>query len=217
MNDRLGEHLTEAFWETLHIVGVSGAWTLLGGLLLGTVLYVTSKTGPRPLAAVNAPLGLAVNVGRSAPFVLLMVAVVPLTRALTGTTIGTEAAIVPLAVASIPFYARLVESALLEVQPGLIEAARSMGAGVTALVWRVVLPEATPGLIRGFTVTLVAVVSYSAMAGIVGGGGLGDLAYRYGYQRFETAYMIWPLVILVVLVQLFQILGDRCARTLDRR
>ena len=216
-DDRLVELLTEAFWETLHIVSVAGAWTLLGGLLLGTILYVTSKTGPKPIAVVNAPLGLIVNIGRSAPFVLLMVAVVPLTRLITGTSIGTEAAIVPLSVASIPFFARLVEGALLEVQPGLIEAARSMGAGTPALVWRVVLPEATPGLIRGFTVTLVAVVSYSAMAGIVGGGGLGDLAYRYGYQRFETEYMIWPLVILVVLVQLFQILGDRCARTLDRR
>lgn len=217
MNPRLAEQLTEAFWETLHIVGVAGAWTLLGGLLLGTILYITSKTGPRPIAAVNAPLGLIVNIGRSAPFVLLMVAVVPLTRLITGTSIGTEAAIVPLTIASIPFFARLVEGALLEVQPGLIEAARSMGASTPALVWRVVLPEATPGLIRGFTVTLVAVVSYSAMAGIVGGGGLGDLAYRYGYQRFQTEYMIWPLVILVVLVQLFQILGDRCARTLDRR
>lgn len=217
MTDRLVELLTEAFWETLHIVAVSGAFTLLGGLLLGTILYITSATGPRPIAVVNAPLGLIVNIGRSAPFVLLMVAVVPLTRLITGTSIGTEAAIVPLTVASIPFFARLVEGALLEVQPGLIEAARSMGAGTPALVWRVVLPEATPGLIRGFTVTLVAVVSYSAMAGIVGGGGLGDLAYRYGYQRFETEYMIWPLVILVVLVQLFQILGDRCARTLDRR
>lgn len=217
MTDRMIELLTEAFWETLHIVAVSGAWTLLGGLVLGTVLYVTSKTGPRPFAVVNAPLGLVVNIGRSAPFVLLMVAVVPLTRLITGTSIGTEAAIVPLTVASIPFFARLVEGALLEVQPGLIEAARSMGASTPALVWRVVLPEATPGLIRGFTVTLVAVVSYSAMAGIVGGGGLGDLAYRYGYQRFQTEYMIWPLVILVVLVQLFQILGDRCARTLDRR
>jgi D-methionine transport system permease protein len=217
VNDRLGELLTEAFWETLHIVAVSGAWTLLGGLLLGTVLYITSTTGPKPIALVNAPLGLIVNIGRSAPFVLLMVAVVPFTRLITGTSIGTEAAIVPLTVASIPFFARLVEGALLEVQPGLVEAARSMGAGTPALVWSVVLPEATPGLIRGFTVTLVAVVSYSAMAGIVGGGGLGDLAYRYGYQRFETEYMIWPLVILVVLVQLFQILGDRCARTLDRR
>ncbi|GAA2143486.1 methionine ABC transporter permease [Glycomyces algeriensis] len=217
MTDRLVELLTEAFWETLHIVAVAGVWTMLGGLLLGTILYITSKPGPKPIAVVNAPLGLIVNIGRSAPFVLLMVAVVPLTRLITGTSIGTEAAIVPLAVASIPFFARLVEGALLEVQPGLIEAARSMGAGTPALVWRVVLPEATPGLIRGFTVTLVAIVSYSAMAGIVGGGGLGDLAYRYGYQRFETEYMIWPLVILVVLVQLFQILGDRCARTLDRR
>ncbi|WP_199043064.1 methionine ABC transporter permease [Glycomyces salinus] len=217
MNTSLTDRLVEAGVETLHIVGVAGAWTVLGGLLIGIVLYVTSKTGPRPFAAVNAPLGLAVNIGRSAPFVILMVAIVPLTRAITGTTIGTEAAIVPLAVAAIPFYARLVESSLLEVNPGLIEAARSMGASTPALVWRVVLPEATPGLIRGFTVTLVAVVSYSAMAGIVGGGGLGDLAYRYGYQRFETEYMIWPLVLLVVLVQLFQILGDRGARTLDRR
>ena len=209
--------LYESLLETLHIVGVSGTWTLLGGLVVGVVLYITSKPGPRPFAVVNQPLGLAVNIGRSAPFVLLMVAVVPLTRAITGTTIGTGAAIVPLVIASIPFFARLVESSLLEVQPGLIEAARSMGAGVPALVWRVVLPEATPGLIRGFTVTLVAVVSYSAMAGIVGGGGLGDLAYRYGYQRFQTEYMIWPLVVLVVLVQIFQILGDGCARTLDRR
>ncbi|GAB3235240.1 ABC transporter permease [Glycomyces halotolerans] len=217
MNDRLSDHLYEAGLETLHIVGVSGAWTLAGGLIVGVLLYVTSRPGPRTLPAVNIPLGLAVNIGRSAPFVILMVAIVPLTRAITGTTIGTEAAIVPLAVAAIPFYARLVEASLLEVQPGLVEAARSMGAATPALVWRVVLPEATPGLIRGFTVTLVAVVSYSAMAGIVGGGGLGDLAYRYGYQRFETEYMIWPLVILVVLVQLFQILGDRCARTLDRR
>ncbi|THV42200.1 methionine ABC transporter permease [Glycomyces buryatensis] len=213
----MAERLYEALLETLHIVAVAGLWTLVGGLVLGVILYVTSKTGPRPLAVLNAPLGLVVNIGRSAPFVILMVAIVPLTRAITGTTIGTAAAIVPLAVASIPFFARLVESALLEVQPGLIEAARSMGASVPALVWRVVLPESTPGLIRGFTVTLVAVISYSAMAGIVGGGGLGDLAYRYGYQRFQTEYMIWPLIILVVLVQMFQILGDRCARTLDRR
>nr|WP_246039499.1 methionine ABC transporter permease [Glycomyces buryatensis] len=217
MNSQMAERLYEALLETLHIVAVAGLWTLVGGLVLGVILYVTSKTGPRPLAVLNAPLGLVVNIGRSAPFVILMVAIVPLTRAITGTTIGTAAAIVPLAVASIPFFARLVESALLEVQPGLIEAARSMGASVPALVWRVVLPESTPGLIRGFTVTLVAVISYSAMAGIVGGGGLGDLAYRYGYQRFQTEYMIWPLIILVVLVQMFQILGDRCARTLDRR
>jgi D-methionine transport system permease protein len=211
------EKLYQAGLETLHIVAVAGAWTLAGGLLVGVVLYITSKTGPRPIPVLNAPLGLVVNIGRSAPFVILMVAIVPLTRAITGTTIGTAAAIVPLAVAAIPFYARLVEASLLEVQPGLLEAARSMGASTPALVWRVVLPEATPGLIRAFTVTLVAVISYSAMAGIVGGGGLGDLAYRYGYQRFQTEYMIWPLVILVVLVQLFQIVGDRWARTLDRR
>jgi D-methionine transport system permease protein len=211
------EKLYQAGLETLHIVAVAGAWTLAGGLLVGVVLYITSKTGPRPIPVLNAPLGLVVNIGRSAPFVILMVAIVPLTRAITGTTIGTAAAIVPLAVAAIPFYARLVEASLLEVQPGLLEAARSMGASTPALVWRVVLPEATPGLIRAFTVTLVAVISYSAMAGIVGGGGLGDLAYRYGYQRFQTEYMVWPLVILVVLVQLFQIVGDRWARTLDRR
>ena len=217
MNTSLTDRLIESGVETLQIVGVSGAWTLLGGMALGIVLYVTSKTGPRPLAVLNVPLGLVVNLGRSAPFVILMVAIVPLTRAITGTTIGTEAAIVPLAVAAIPFFARLVEASLNEVQPGLIEAARSMGASTPALVWRVVLPEATPGLIRGFTVTVVAVVSYSTMAGIVGGGGLGDLAYRYGYQRFETEYMIWPLIVLVALVQLFQIIGDRGARTLDRR
>ncbi|MFC4335478.1 methionine ABC transporter permease [Salininema proteolyticum] len=209
--------LWEATLETLQMSAVASLWTLLGGIALGVVLYLTSSSGPRPNKAVNLPLGTVVNIGRSAPFVILMVAIVPLTRILAGTTIGTAAAIVPLSVAAIPFFARIVENSLLEVPPGLTEAARSMGSTTLGLVHRVILPEATPGLIRGFTVTVVTIIAYSAMAGTIGGGGLGDLAFRYGYQRFQTEYMILPLVILVIGVQLIQFAGDRAAKTLDRR
>ncbi|QSB06944.1 ABC transporter permease [Natronoglycomyces albus] len=210
-------NLIDATNETLYMVGMASLWTLLGGVALGVLLYVTSPSGLKPLRVVNWPVGIIVNLGRSAPFIILMVAILPFTRALVGTTIGTTAAIVPLAVAAIPFYARLVEAALLEVQPGLTEASRAMGATVGATVWRVVLPEATPGLIRGFTVTVVAITSYSAMAGAIGGGGLGNLAYTYGYLRYQTEYMIATIAILIILVQLFQALGDRSSRVLDRR
>ncbi|WP_025272463.1 methionine ABC transporter permease [Haloglycomyces albus] len=209
--------LQESGIETIQMTLWSGLWTLLGGLLLGVLLYLTSTSGPRPSRIVNFPLGTIVNIGRSAPFVILMVAIVPFTKLVAGTTLGTTAAIVPLSVAAIPFFARIVENALLEVPPGLTEAARSMGATTVGLIGRVILPEATPGLIRGFTVTVVTIVAYSAMAGTIGGGGLGDLAFRDGYQRFQTEYMILPLVLLVIGVQIIQFIGDRSAKILDRR
>ena len=217
MDDIMRDNLIDATNETLYMVAVASLFTLLGGIFLGVILYVTSPGSLRPSRLVNWPVGVIVNLGRSAPFIILLVAILPFTRALVGTTIGTTAAIVPLAVAAIPFYARLVETALLEVQPGLLEASRAMGASIVSTIWRVVLPEATPGLIRGFTITVVAITSYSAMAGVVGGGGLGNLAYIYGYQGYQTEYMIATIVILIALVQLFQAFGDRSARVLDRR
>lgn len=211
------EKLVVGTIETVQMVGISVLWTVLFGLPLGVVLYATGPQGTRPRPALHRVLGVIVNIGRSAPFVILMVAIAPLTRVLVGTTIGSAAAIVPLAVAAIPFFARLVESSLLAVDPGLIEAAESMGANHSGIVRRVLIPEAMPGLIRGLTVTVVAVTGYSAMAGAIGGGGLGDLAIRYGYQRYDTGYLIATVVLLIVLVQIFQFVGDRTAHRLDHR
>lgn len=181
------------------------------------LLYATSPNGLARNRVIHRTLGIIVNIGRSAPFIILMVAIMPITRAIVGTSIGSWAAVVPLAVAASPFFARLVESALLDVDPGLLEAAESMGATRTGTVGQVLLPEALPGLIRGLTVTMVALTGYSAIAGAIGGGGLGDLAIRYGYQRYETEYMIATVVLLVALVQLIQFIGDTTARRLDHR
>ncbi|MEU7821005.1 methionine ABC transporter permease [Catellatospora sp. NPDC049133] len=204
------ELLLPATGETLHMVGLAALFTVLAGLPLGVLLGY----GPAPLRPV---LGAIVNVGRSVPFVILMIAVIPLTRALLGTSIGTAAAVVPLTVGAIPFFARLVEGALRDVDPGLTEAGHAFGATRAQIVARVLLPEALPALVRGLTVTAVALVGYSAMAGVIGGGGLGYLAIRYGYQRFETDVMLATVAVLVALVQLVQLTGDRLARRLDRR
>nr|WP_319805840.1 methionine ABC transporter permease [Dactylosporangium fulvum] len=199
------------------MVGAAAVFTALGGVLVGVLLVLTDRGGLLPLRPVNALLGLVVNVGRSLPFIILLVAIIPFTRALVGTTIGTEAAIVPLTVGAIPFYARIVETALREVDRDVIAAARAMGASRTQIVRKVLLREARPGLVAGFTITVVALVGYSAMAGVVGGGGLGDLAIRYGYQRFENEVMIATVVVLVVFVQLVQMLGDLVARRLSHK
>ncbi|MEU8077948.1 methionine ABC transporter permease [Catellatospora citrea] len=202
--------LLPATGETLHMVGLATLFTVLAGLPLGVLLGY----GP---AAVRPVLGAVVNVGRSVPFVILMIAVIPFTRALLGTSIGTAAAVVPLTVGAIPFFARLVEGALHDVDPGLTEAGHAFGATRVQIVARILLPEALPALVRGLTVTAVALVGYSAMAGVIGGGGLGYLAIRYGYQRFETDVMLATVAVLVALVQLVQFTGDRLARGLDRR
>jgi D-methionine transport system permease protein len=209
--------LKDATVDTLYMVGVSTLLTAVLGLLLGVLLVLTDRGGLLSLPPVNRLLGAVVNVGRSLPFIILLIALMPFTRLIVGTTIESTAAIVPLTVGAIPFYARLVETALREVDRDVIAAARAMGASVREIVVKVLLREARPGLAAGLTVTVIALIGYSAMAGAIGGGGLGDVAVRYGYERFETGVMVATVVVLVVLVQLIQMLGDLVARRLSRR
>ncbi|GAA0269430.1 methionine ABC transporter permease [Cryptosporangium japonicum] len=213
----LSEILGVGLRETAYMVGVSTLLTAVGGLLVGVLLVLTDRGGLLAVPPVNAVLGLVVNVGRSLPFIILLVAVIPFTRAIVGTTIGTSAAIVPLTIGAIPFFARIVEAAIREVPPDVVAAAVAMGATRRQIIAKVLLREARPGLVAGLTITVIALVGYSAMAGVVGGGGLGDLAIRYGYQRFETEVMIATVVVLVVFVQLIQMLGDLIVRRLSHR
>lgn len=215
--DRIGPALWQATVETSYMVGVSMVISVLLGIPLGVLLLLTAPDGLAPRRAVNAVVGAIVNMGRSVPFIVLLVLVAPITRLVTGTTIGSTATIVPLTIAAVPFFARLVEASLREVHPGKVEAARSMGASTGQIVRTVLLPEARPGLVAAATVTLIALISYSAMAGAIGGGGLGDFAIRYGYQRFDTAVTIACVVVLLVMVQILQDAGDRLARRLAHR
>src|SRR5437868_1598677 len=196
--------LVEASGQTLQMVFWSTLFTTLLGLPLGIALAGTARDGLFPARIPHLLLGFVVNVGRSLPFIVLMIAVIPLTRLIVGTSLGTMAAAVPLTLGAVPFLARLVESALREVGGDVVQAAQAMGADRTTIVTKVLLPEARSGLVAAVTVTAVTLISYSAMAGVVGGGGLGDLAIRYGYQRFETLLMIVTVVVLVVFVQLVQ-------------
>lgn len=215
--DEMGPLLWEAAGQTAQMVGLATLFTVLLGLPLGVALVVFDRDGLRPLPAVKAALGVVVNVGRSLPFIVLMIAIIPFTRLVVGTTIGTGAVVVPLTVGAVPFFARLVETALREVGGDVVQAAQAMGASRATIVRKVLLPEAWPGIVAGITVTVVALIGYSAMAGTIGGGGLGDLAVRYGYQRFETALMIITVVLLIVIVQLIQSLGDLVARRLSHK
>ena len=217
MSSALTALLGRALGETLLMVSVSGLAGLVLGIPAGVALYVTQPGRMHARPWLHHALGLAVNVGRSVPFIILLVAIVPLTRLLTGTSIGVWAAVVPLAIGAVPFVARLVEAALLEVPASLVEAARSLGAGSWQVIWRVLLPEAAPGLANGATITLVSLVNCSAMAGAVGGGGLGDVGIRYGYQRFDVVTMLLVVALLVTLVQAIQYAGGRLARAVDRR
>jgi len=209
--------LAQSFWETLVMVGISGVVGAAVGLPLGVLLYLTDRQGVLPSPAVNRVMGLIVNAVRSLPFIILLVAVIPLTQWVVGTSIGTAAAIVPLAIAAAPFIARLVETALREVDTGLIEAAQAMGATTQQIVFRILLPEAWPGIVAGLTITFVSLVGYSAMAGAIGGGGLGELGINYGYQRFDSEVMLVVVIVLIVFVQLAQSLGDWAVRRLSHR
>ncbi|MBE3599195.1 MAG: ABC transporter permease [Limnochordaceae bacterium] len=209
--------LWQALLETLYMTGVATVLAHVAGVPLGVLLVVTDRGHVLEQRALHEVLAGVVNVGRSIPFIILLVAIIPFTRWVVGTSIGTTAAMVPLTVAAIPFVARLVEAALREVDPGVVEAAQAMGATPWQIVTRVLLPEALPGLALGAAITAISVVGYSAMAGAVGGGGLGDLAVRYGYQRFRTDIMAQTVVLLVVLVQGMQALGDAAARRIGRR
>lgn len=215
-SDLLGS-LWQATIETFYMVGISAVLSMLIGLPLGLLLVTTSPEGVLRNPAVNQTLAAIVNVGRSLPFIILLVAIIPLTRLVVGTTIGSTAALVPLTLSAVPFFARVSETSLLEVNQGLIEAARAMGCDYWQIILKVLIPEALPSLVLGATLMVISLLNYSAVAGVVGGGGLGDLAIRYGYQRFDTRVMIITVVLLVVLVQITQFLGDRLAQSLRKR
>lgn len=207
----------DAMTETAVMVTVSGSLSFLLGLPLGLLLVATDRGGIWERPGLNRVLGSLVNAFRSTPFIILLVALIPLTRLIVGTTIGVAAAIVPLIFAATPYFARIAEMSLREVDRGLIEAMRAMGATRWQIVREALVPEALPGLVAGFTVTLVTLIGASAMAGAVGAGGLGDLAIRYGYQRFETDIMLGVIAVLIVIVAGVQHAGDRLARRLNRR
>ena len=200
--------LMESLGQTAWMVGWSFLIVVVLGLTVGVILRLASPDGLRPNPLVYQSVGIVVNLARSLPFLILMIALISFTRWLVGTAYGATAAIVPLAVGAIPFYARVVESALREVSPGKIEAAQVMGANTWQVVRKVLLPESLPGLISGATLTLVTLIGYSTMAGAIGGGGVGDFAIRYGYQRFNGEVLLMAVVVLIIIVQLVQSIGD---------
>ena len=217
MSSNLINLLISATWQTLYMVFLS---TLIGaalGLPIGVFLACSRRGELLSAPAVNKVLGIVVNATRSIPFIILVVAIIPFTRLIAGTSIGTTAAIVPLTIAAVPFIARLIENAIREVDAGLIEAARAMGATPLQIIRKVLIPEALPGITLGLTLAVVSLIGYSAMVGAVGGEGLGDLGIRYGYQRFMPDVMAVVVVILIVLVQLVQTIGEWIARRVDKR
>ncbi|ADP14168.1 MULTISPECIES: methionine ABC transporter permease [Achromobacter] len=217
MSPQLIDLLITSLLDTLLMVGVASAIAVVVGIPLGVILTVTARGNMLENQSVNHVLGAVINATRSVPFVILMVAIIPFTRLVAQTSIGTTAAIVPLSVAAIPFMARIAENAMREVDPGLITAARAMGASPMQIIMKVLLPESLPGLIAATVVTVVSLIGYSAMAGAIGGGGLGDLAIRYGYQRFQSDVMAAVVIVLIVLVQVIQSLGDRYVRRISHR
>ncbi|MBB5180008.1 D-methionine transport system permease protein [Planomicrobium koreense] len=209
--------ISKAFGETLYMIGVSLAIAIVVGLPLGIVLFVTDKGLFLENRVIKSILGFTVNMVRSIPFIILLVALIPLTKLLVDSTIGPAAASVSLSVAAIPFFARIVETSLREIDKGVIEAAVAVGATPWMIIKDVLLPEAKPGIIQGVTITIISLVAYSAMAGVVGGGGIGDLAIRFGYYRYDNTIMIVTVVILIVLVQILQQLGDWTSKAIDKR
>lgn len=217
MSPEIIELLSKALAETTLMVGVSTLISTVLGLPLGIVLTVTARGHLLEAPSFNRILGAITNAGRSVPFIILLVAIIPFTRLVTGTSIGTLAAIVPLSIAAIPFVARVVETALKEVDAGIIEAGLAMGASPAQIIRKILLPESWPGIVAGLTLAVISLIGYSAMAGAIGGGGLGDLAIRYGYQRFRGDIMLATVVILLVQVQLVQSCGDFLAHKLNKK
>ncbi|MCM3338930.1 ABC transporter permease [Paenibacillus sp. MER TA 81-3] len=211
------EEVSTATTDTLTMMLFSVLFTFIIGLPLGVLLYLTGKSNGAAAKPVYAVVSFIVNILRSVPFVILMIAIIPLTRIIIGTSIGVEGTIPPLVIAAAPFFARLVETSLREVDRGVIEAAQAMGASTWQIVRKVLLPEAMPGLIAGTTITAVTLVTYTAMSGMIGGGGLGDLAIRYGYHRYEFEVMIVSIVVMVLLVQVLQWIGDALVRKFTRK
>ncbi len=209
--------LKDALIETIYMVATSTFFAVLFGLPLGILLVITAPDHIKENKWLNSILGWIVNFGRSVPFIILLVAIVPFTRWLVNTSIGTTAAIVPLSIAAIPFVARVTEQSLREVDKGVIEAALAMGATTSQIIFKVLLPESLPSLVLGITITAVNLIGYSAMAGAIGGGGLGDLAIRYGYQRFRGDVMLLTVIVLVILVQVVQTIGNLIAKSLEHK
>lgn len=209
--------LNKAFFETLYMVGIAALVAIVIGMPLGIVLYVTDNGQIIENRWVKTIAGVITNLVRSIPFIILLVFLLPFTDKLIGTRIGPTAASVPLSVAAIPFFARIVESAAREINRGVIEAAVSVGAHPWTIIKNIILPEAKPGIISGLTITIISLVGYSAMAGIVGGGGIGDLAIRYGYYRYDNSIMYTTVIILIVLVQVIQYTGDFIAKKVNKR
>ena len=217
-NPAIAKATLPALWETIVMVGLSGVFTVVLGLPLGVVLFVTKPGGMAEHRGLNFVLSsIVVNITRSIPYAVLMLALIPFTRWLVGTSLGPIAASVSLAIASIPFFARLVETSLREVHSGKLDAAHAMGSTKLQSITKVLIPEAMPSLVASFTTTVVTLVGYSAMAGLIGGGGLGRLAYNYGFQRYQIDVMIMTVVLLVLLVQLIQFAGDRLSKAIDHR
>ncbi|WP_180123835.1 methionine ABC transporter permease [Acinetobacter sp. YH12097] len=217
MHDQLIDLLISGTIDTLLMVGVSAFVAFLIGLPLAVVLVCSAEHGIYPSKSLNHTLGWLVNITRSVPFLILMVALIPLTRFIVGTSYGVWAAVVPLTLAATPFFARIAEVSLREVDQGLIEAAQAIGCNRKQIIWHMLLPEALPGIVAGFTVTLVTMINSSAIAGAIGAGGLGDIAYRYGYQRFDMQIMLAVIVVLVAIVMLVQACGDHISNQLDKR
>ncbi|WP_395491063.1 methionine ABC transporter permease [Cedecea davisae] len=209
--------LLEGTLDTLYMVGLAALFTILIGLPLGVLLFLSRRDGVLPSPRFNKILGAVINIGRSLPFIVLLIALIPFTRIIIGTTLGSTAAVVPITIGAFPFFARVVENALDEVDKGRIEAILSMGGNAWHVVSKVLLPEALPAVLAGITLTVVMLIGFSSMAGVIGGGGLGDLAIRYGYQRFNNQVMVGTVIILIVMVQLVQSLGDRLVRSLAHR
>lgn len=209
--------IVEGFWDSIYMTLVSTVFAYLIGLPLGIILVVTDKDGVKPMVWLNRGLGVIINILRSVPFLILLITIIPFTRWVTGTSIGTTATIVPLVVAAAPFIARVVESSLKEVDKGVIEAAQSMGISTFQLIYKVLLPESLPSLVVGAALAVTTILSYSALAGFTGGGGLGDIAIRYGYNRYQTDIMLVTVALLVVIVQVLQEAGMKLAKVCDKR
>ncbi|MBQ3893075.1 MAG: methionine ABC transporter permease [Desulfovibrio sp.] len=214
---QLMEMLAEGVWDTLYMTIVSTGLSYLFGIPVGVLLVICRKGGIAPRPLLYAVLDVVVNLTRSFPFLILMIAVIPFTRFLVGTTIGNNATVVPLVIAAVPFVGRLIESSLLEVDSGVVEAAQSMGASDWQIITKVLLPEALPSLLNGSAVAAITILGYSAMSGAVGGGGLGKLAIMYGYNRYQTDIMFITIILLIIIVQLFQMLGNWATKRSDKR
>jgi len=209
--------LVKGIWETIYMVFLSSALSYVIGIPLGIALVVTDREGISPVPLFNKVLGLIINLLRSVPFIILLIMVLPITKFIVGKTIGSNATVVPLIIAAAPYIGRMVESSLKEVDAGVIEAAKSMGASTWQIIVKVLLPEAKPSLLVGAAISVTTILGYSAMAGFTGGGGLGDIAIRYGYYRYQSEIMIVTVVLLVILVQIFQSAGMKAASVLDKR